>query len=155
MTGNVGQDEVPDRIEREVLIHAPLERVWPLVSEPGWWIGDGDPSSPRAVRRREDHVVVEFPPHGEFAVLTVDLDAPRYAAFRSCEGSGRPTEGTSTLVEFFLTEQGDDTLLRLVESGFAALHAEADRRAAVIADDIEGWETMLAVAKRFAERVSV
>ncbi len=31
--------EAADRIERQVTINAPLERVWRLVSEPGWWIG--------------------------------------------------------------------------------------------------------------------
>ncbi|MGI9002113.1 MAG: hypothetical protein ACR2GH_10630 [Pseudonocardia sp.] len=36
--------ENADRIEREILINTPLDRVWDLVSEPGWWIGDGDRS---------------------------------------------------------------------------------------------------------------
>jgi hypothetical protein len=29
-----------DRIERETLIAAPLERVWSLVAEPGFWVAD-------------------------------------------------------------------------------------------------------------------
>ena len=30
-----------DRIEREIHVDAPIERVFALVSEPGWWIEDG------------------------------------------------------------------------------------------------------------------
>ncbi|MGW1006637.1 hypothetical protein [Streptomyces sp. NPDC002520] len=29
-----------DRIERETLIAAPLERVWSLVAQPGFWVAD-------------------------------------------------------------------------------------------------------------------
>ena len=27
-----------DRIEQQIVIHAPLDRVWDLVSVPGWWV---------------------------------------------------------------------------------------------------------------------
>jgi hypothetical protein len=43
-----GTGEIVDRIEREIVIDATVARVWQLVSEPGWWIGDGD---------RTDHVL--------------------------------------------------------------------------------------------------
>ncbi|MFD9663074.1 hypothetical protein ACFWAY_15825 [Rhodococcus sp. NPDC059968] len=36
-------DSSQDRIEREIQIDAPIERVFRLVSEPGWFIGDGEP----------------------------------------------------------------------------------------------------------------
>ena len=32
---------VSDTIEREIFIAAPAEKVWELVSVPGWWINDG------------------------------------------------------------------------------------------------------------------
>ena len=34
-------EQIPDTIEREILINAPMERVWALVSEPGWFINAG------------------------------------------------------------------------------------------------------------------
>jgi len=153
MTSSAG--ESGDRIEREILIDAPIERVWSLVSEPGWWIGDGDRSG-QVVTREGDLIVVDDPRYGRYPVLPVSNDAPRYASYRGGDDpSQTPAEGTSTLVEFFLTEQGDATLLRVVESGFASLYPSAERRAAAVEDNIEGWEMQLGFAKRDAERASV
>jgi hypothetical protein len=54
-------------------------------------------------------------------------------------------------VEFFLTQHGGGTLLRVVESGFASLAVSAEQRAAAIVDNIGGWEQQLAFAKRDVE----
>ena len=144
-----------DRIEREILINAPVERVWRLVSEPGWWIGDGDPAN-RMVTREGDLTVIDFPPYGRFPVLPISADAPLHVSFRvSDDPSQRPAEATATLVEFFLVEQEAHTVLRVVESGFAARYPSPETRAAAIADNIDGWEMQLDVARRAAERASV
>ena len=145
--------ERADRIEREILIDAPIERVWQLVSEPGWWIGDGDRSA-QVITREGDLVVVDDPRYGRYPILPVSTDAPRHASYRSSAFPGQaPGEGGSTLVEFFLTEQGGGTLLRVVESGFASLAMPADRRAAAVEGNVEGWELQLGFAKRDAERI--
>ncbi len=34
-----------DRIERETLINATLDRVWEVLTHPGLWVGEGDPSN--------------------------------------------------------------------------------------------------------------
>ena len=77
------------RIEREIQIDAPIERVWSLVSEPGWWIGDGDPSS-RVATREGDLVVVTTHPHGRFPVLPISAGPPQYASYRGSEDPPRP-----------------------------------------------------------------
>ncbi len=124
-----------------------------LVSEPGWWIGDGDPSN-RVVSREGDLVVVAYPPYGRFPVLPVASDPPHYVSYRGSDDPGQtPAEGNSTLVEFFLTEEQGGTLLRVVESGFASLYPSAERRAAAVEDNVEGWEMQLGFAKRDVERV--
>ena len=141
-----------DRIEREIFIAAPVERVYRLVSEPGWFIGDADPSA-RTIVREGDVYVVEYPPYGRFPVLPVRADAPHYVSFRGGDDPAQPlVEGTSTLVEFFLSERDGGTLLRVVETGFAALYPNAERRAAAYDGNVEGWEMQLAFAKRHAER---
>lgn len=44
-------DASQDRIEREIQIDAPpIERVFRLVSEPGWFIGDGEPGKTTTTR---------------------------------------------------------------------------------------------------------
>jgi len=145
--------ESADRIEREIMIDAPIERVWRLVSEPGWWIGDGDRSA-QQISRDGHLVIVDDPRYGRYQVLPVSSDAPHHASYRSSLFPGPPPgEGTSTLVEFVLAEQGGGTLLRVIESGFASLAVPAERRAAMVEGNIEGWEQQLGVAKRDAERV--
>ena len=135
-----------DRIEREIHVDAPIERVFALVSEPGWWIEDG---SERTVTREGDLTLVGLPAHGmTFPVLPLTQDPPRYASFRSAYPGMEPVVGTSTLVEFTLTEQDGGTLLRVVESGYDALTVPCDT-----AGSIEGWEQELRAAKRRAERV--
>src|SRR6266536_2726368 len=114
-----------DRIEREILVDAPIERVWRLVSEPGWWIGDGDRSA-QDISRDGDLVTVDDPRYGRYLVLVVSADAPHHVSYRSSPLPGEPpAEGTSTLVEFVLAEQGGGTLVRVVESGFASLAVQA------------------------------
>lgn len=140
--------EIADQIEREVLIDAPIERVRQLVSEPGWWIGDGDPAS-RTIIQEGDLVLVDYPPHGRFPVLPVSSD-PSHVSYRSYPGEPLE-EGSSTLVEFFLSEQDGGTLLRVVESGFASLAMPTEDRAAAVEDNIKGWEMQLGFVKRDAE----
>lgn len=135
-----------DRIEREIHVDAPIERVFALVSEPGWWIEDGPE---RTVTREGELTLVELPTHGmTFPVLPLAQDPPRYASFRSAFPGTEPVEGTSTLVEFTLTEQDGGTLLRVVESGYDALTVPCDT-----AGSIEGWEQELRAAKQRAQRV--
>ena len=148
-----GSGESVDRMEREILIRAPIERVWRLVSEPGWWIGDGDRSG-QVVTRDGEVVVVDDPRFGRWPVLPVSTEPSRYASYRGGEDPDQiPAEGTSTLVEFFLTEHDGGTLLRVVESGFASLAMTAEARAAALQDTIEGWQLQLWFAKRDAERI--
>lgn len=144
-------DASQDRIEREIQIDAPIERVFRLVSEPGWFIGDGEPGK-TTTTREGDVFVVDFPPYA----LPDTSRQVRRTALRLVPWGRRSRAaargGTSTLVEFFLSERDGGTLLRVVETGFAALYPNAERRAAAYEGNIEGWEMQLAFAKRHAER---
>lgn len=143
-----------DRIEREIRIDAPLERVWDLVSAPGWWINDGSEVAQDVERVAPDRVLVHDPAYGDFAVATVALERPRYAAFRGYLGAdaqkrtGDLGPGASTLVEFFLQDAGGEVILRVVESGFATLAEDARALRAMIESNSAGWEEELALAAR-------
>ena len=142
-----------DRIEREILIDAPIELVWRLVSEPGWWIGDGDRSH-QIVTHVGDLVVIDDPRYGRWSVLPVSSQAPHHVSYRWPVVAGQPLEpATSTLVEFFLSEHGDGTRLRVVESGFASLAVPPEGRVASVEGKTAGWRQQLDVAKRDAERI--
>lgn len=134
-----------DRIEHQIDIDAPAQRVWELVSEPGWYINDRVITEHRIVRDG-DLSIVHDPTHGEFALRTVELDEPRYAAFRWLADATDPEKGT-TLVEFWITPTDSGVTLKVAESGFNALSdSEADRRSR-FDDHTEGWRIELDLAR--------
>lgn len=138
-------DDELDRIEREIAIEATAERVWQLVSEPGWYINDSVITDHR-IERDGDLSTVHDPVHGAFVFRTVKLDEPRYAAFRWLADASDP-DSESTLVEFWITDSGSGVILKVVESGFASLSgSDADRRAK-FDGNTEGWKIELELAR--------
>jgi uncharacterized protein YndB with AHSA1/START domain len=142
-----------DRIARQIDIDAPAERVWELVARPGWYINDGAVDAEPDLRHEGETTVVRHPSMGEFRFRTVELDKPRYAAFRWIGTPSRGDSTASTLVEFWIDERdGGGVTLRVVESGFSGL---ADDPAAWLKEregNDKGWLTELAAAKTFVEK---
>ncbi|MER5388839.1 SRPBCC domain-containing protein [Saccharopolyspora sp. NPDC002686] len=132
---------IDDRIEREILIQAAPERIWPLVAEPGFWVTD-DESARGTVAVEGQSLVARHSEHGDFPIRVEKSDPPHYLAYRwvSAFPGEDLREDNSTLVEFTLTPEGDGTRLRVVESGFAALPTSDDNRRNVIKDHTAGWE---------------
>jgi uncharacterized protein YndB with AHSA1/START domain len=144
---------VPDTIEREIRIAAPIERVWRLVSEPGWWINEGAIRQHR-IEEGDGHVVVHDKRHGAFPIETVELREPVYASFRwlASHDAAHAAEHIPTLVEFTIVPLDGEVLVRVVESGFAAggdVSDEARRKA--FKGNSEGWEIELAAARSHIE----
>lgn len=145
-----------DRIVREVLIEAPLARVWSMVVEPGFWVAE-EGTTTGTVASVGDQVMVKNPQFGEFPVRVEKIQPPTYAAYRwtSSFPGQELREDNSTLVEFTLSEEGDKTLLRVVESGFAALAAPQEHRDEALKNNTSGWPEVLNAVKRRVERASV
>ena len=138
-----------DRIEEQILINAPLERVWDLVSEPGWWV-------PSTATTPVDHtpgrqVVRESERWGRFPIEVVRVEPRTYAAFRwaSQAPGAELTPTNTTLVEFRLTPLGDAVRVNVVERGFAAL--PEDVREQAWKDNTGGWQQELGSLKERAE----
>jgi uncharacterized protein YndB with AHSA1/START domain len=144
-----------DRIERETLIAAPLERVWSLVAEPGFWVAD-KASLPGTVARQGESMVARNPEYGDFPVRVEKVEPPTYLAYRwaSAFPGEDLREDNSTLVEFTLTREGDQTRLRVVESGFAALAASEELRSQAVKDNTGGWPQELDALRARAEQSS-
>ncbi|GAA4562623.1 SRPBCC domain-containing protein [Planotetraspora kaengkrachanensis] len=145
-----------DRIERETLIAAPLERVWPLVAQPGFWVADEE-SSAGTVAAAGDSTVVKNAEYGQFPVRVEKVDPPTYVAYRwtSAFPGEELREDNSTLVEFTLTQEGDHTRLRVVESGFAALAGSEELRGQAMENNTSGWPQVLDAFKTRVEKSSV
>ncbi|GAA2782164.1 SRPBCC family protein [Kitasatospora paracochleata] len=143
-------------IERETLIEAPLERVWTLVAEPGFWVADEEnlTGNPGQVG---DSVIARSAKWGEFPVRVEKVQPPTYVAYRwaSAFGGDTVSEDNSTLVEFTLIAEGDKTRLRVVESGFEALACSGERRTQAFESNTQGWPQVLDGVRSRIEASSV
>ncbi len=150
-----------DRIERDALIAASLERVWSLVAEPGFWVsqeasiwaGD-DAGLAGAVASEGSSVMTKNPQVGEVAVRVEKVEPPTYVAYRwsSAFPGQELSEDNSTLVEFTLSTEGDKTRLRVVESGFAALAGSEELREKTVRFNTEGWPQVFDAVRSRAEQ---
>src|SRR5882757_10437799 len=154
-----------DRIEKEVLLRAPLDRVWRAIgdsSEFGRWFGvtlDGPfvvgnslngVITPTTV---DDDVARQQEPYTGQADTwhVVAVEPQRRLAFRwhpyAVEAGTDYSQEPTTLVEFTLTETNDGVLLRIVESGFDKIPAE--RRAAALERNGEGWAAQTELVRKY------
>ncbi|MCX4982537.1 SRPBCC domain-containing protein [Streptomyces sp. NBC_00572] len=142
-----------DRIERETLIDAPLERVWTLVAQPGFWVAD-EGSLAGTTAREGESMVAKNSAHGTFPVRVEKVEPPTYVAYRWASAfSGKElTDDNTTLVEFTLTEEDGGTRLRVVESGFAALPGSEELRTQAVRNNTDGWPQVLDAFKKRAEQ---
>ena len=130
---------VPQQIERDIVIDAPVDIVWAVVTQPehikGWF---------------SDAVELDLRPGGQ-ALLRWDgrepvhgrverVEPPHLFSFRWVVEPGvEVAEGNSTLVEFRLSEEGGGTRLTVVESGFADLAGPEDENQRRFDDHTGGW----------------
>jgi uncharacterized protein YndB with AHSA1/START domain len=149
---------VTNSIEREVLIDAPVEAVWSIVTEPehvGRWFSD----SAQIDLRPGGELVLRWDRIGT-ARGTVERVEPPYAfAFRwvTPEPDRDPSaqEGHFTLVEFLLRAEGDSTLLRVVESGFASVAGSEQQNTDLAARHVSGWSGFLDQLAEYVSTVDV
>jgi uncharacterized protein YndB with AHSA1/START domain len=148
----MSETKIQDRIERQIDIDAPADKVWGLISRPGWWINQGTIVD-QQVERRGELDIVTHPEHGEFAIRTITLDRPGYAAFRWVPtASGKTTEADqSTLTEFWIEGRDGGVVLKVVESGFASLGASEAERRTMIDGNTEGWAVEVEAARAYLE----
>jgi uncharacterized protein YndB with AHSA1/START domain len=136
------------RIERDIVIDAPIEVVWEVVTTPAHlraWFSDEAQIELRAGGRGR---------LGPFALRVVAAEAPHLFAFRWVRGTGtEPAEDNSTLVEMRLTEEANGTRLRVVESGFENLPWSEAERAEYESENRLGWERELDRLKAYLATV--
>jgi uncharacterized protein YndB with AHSA1/START domain len=106
---------VRQRIEREILIDAPVDVVWAVVTEPeqiSGWFSD----SVELDQRPGGKVVLEWDNHGRVHGRVERVEPPRFFSFRWMVEHGPAfAEDKSTLVEFSLSTHGESTRLTVVD----------------------------------------
>jgi uncharacterized protein YndB with AHSA1/START domain len=148
-----GAEMVADRIEQEIVIEAPPEVVWELVTDPqhvGAWFGD----AAEIDLRPGGDAAFSWEGYGTYLARVEKVDPPRFFSFRWSRPKDTPVaEGNSTLVELSLSAEGEGTRLTVVESGFTALAGSEDEKATHLADNTEGWNVELGHLREYAEKV--
>ena len=140
---------VPDRIERDILIDAPVEVVWSVLTQPehmnAWFTDavelDARPGGSGTLTwiQGDDHRQVCV------ALRIERLDRPRFLSFRwNFPPDEEPTDRNASLVEFALSPEGEQTRLHLVESGISMLDRSDDQKAAYSDEHSSGWDVLLA-----------
>jgi uncharacterized protein YndB with AHSA1/START domain len=154
-----------DRIEKKVLLKAPLDRVWRAISDSGEfgrWFGvrfDGPFVAGERVRgvitptEVDEEVARMQEPHSGQAdtwdIVAVEPQqrfAFRWHPFGVESGVDYSSEPT-TLVEFTLAEAGNGVWLQITESGFDAIPAE--RRARAFEANDAGWTHQTRLIQRY------
>jgi uncharacterized protein YndB with AHSA1/START domain len=154
-----------DRIEKQVVLRAPLDRVWRAISDAeefGQWFGvridgpfiTGTSVTATIVGTTVDEEVAEMQrPHvGATATWQiVAVEPPRRFAYRwhpfAVEENVDYEHEPTTLVEFTLSEAADGVLLRIVESGFDAIPQA--RRADAFEANSEGWAKQVELVRKY------
>jgi uncharacterized protein YndB with AHSA1/START domain len=155
-----------DRIEKKILLRAPLARVWRALSDStefGLWFGMRftAPFAPGAVMRGvivptvADAEVAKAQKQHEgiaFEITIEEMQPERRFSFRWHPGAIDPAIDYSleptTLVVFTLEQLPDGVLLTVTESGFDQIPLA--RRANAFSQNEQGWNM---VVKMFAEYI--
>lgn len=136
---------MPDRIEKQIVLRAPIGRVWRAVSDPkefGAWFGvDLQHARFTPGETTRGNVVIKGYEHVVWDVRVERMEPPHLFSFRwhpnavdqTIDYEAEPT----TLVQFELSEVEGGTLLTLVESGFDAIPEW--RRAEAFRGNDNGW----------------
>jgi len=147
---------VEDRIEREIVIAAPQQRVWEIITQAehvGTWFGD----SAEVDLGPGGAIVLRWEKYGAFYGTIEKIDEPHYFSYRWMPGvpDERPGDENSTLVEFTLTPQDGATRVRVVEAGFSRLPLNESERAEQFEDNAKGWPIQLRDLQQYVEQLPV
>ena len=133
-----------DSIVREIVVGAPPQRVWEVLTRPDHlprWFGAEEAEIDL---RPGGALVMRWAEHGTGYARVERVDEPALFSFSwAIEPGAQPTPGEETLVEFTLTPDGDGTRLRVVESGFSTLHRTADKQEWHRERNVDGWRQVL------------
>ncbi|HET7466613.1 MAG TPA: SRPBCC domain-containing protein [Candidatus Dormibacteraeota bacterium] len=140
---------VPSQIEREVLIEAPIDDVWQIVTEPEhitqWFAKECE------LDRHSGRLTFES---GQtFYLHVVAFEPPHRFAYRWLHEQGtQARKENSMLVEFTLQAEDGRTRLRVVESGFDQVDWTDDAKTSYFDDHSRGWDTLIGRLRDYAKR---
>jgi hypothetical protein len=143
-------NEIPDdsdALRVRAVLPAPSAAVWDFVTQPGWFINDGEWREHRIETPSPGRHIVIDPVYGEFVFDDVEV-VPLVRYVSRGAHTGGDTAAPATITCFELSPTGGGTRLTITETGFSGLGlGEADTRAAIGAN-VAAWVRELALAAR-------
>jgi len=143
---------VPNEIEREVLIDAPIDVVWRVVTEPDQivrWFSQEAEVEPRPGGAGR----LAFPSGDSYQLQIEAMDPPHRFAYRWVQPAGSVVrDDNALLVEFTLLAEAGKTRLRVVESGFDGIDWSDEKKVKYVEDHSNGWATILDRLRDYAPR---
>ncbi len=154
-----------DRIEKKILLEAPIGRVWRALSDStefGTWFGmkfDGPFTAGAAMRgvivptkMNPDVANAQKKYEGVSLEITIEqMEPERLFSFRWHPGAVDPaidySQEPATLVVFTLEQVADGVMLTLTESGFDAIPLA--RRAKAFAGNEQGWAIQMTLIEAY------
>ena len=134
---------IPSAIEKEILIEAPVEVVWHLLTEPDQirqWFADKAEIELRVGSKG----ALAFKGQDSYQLQVEAVEPPRRFDFRWVRRPGLIFRNDNSLfVEFILEPENGSTRLRVVESGFDAIDWSDEERAKYVEDHANGWQQCL------------
>lgn len=132
-----------DSIEKSITLNAPIARVWQAITKHdqfGDWFKVKFDNPFRVGVPVTGRITYPGYEHMEMQVIPRALIAETYFSFSWCPYSDGKPEGKEreTLVEFKLKEDGAQTHLTIIESGFLALPDDG-RREEAFRMNTQGW----------------
>lgn len=167
-----------DKIEKEVLLRAPISRVWRALADAnefGKWFGvtltgtfvagqtitgtfsetlDEDTMIKRQKELGVEPTGITIPINNTVFCTVERVEPEHYFSFRwipySIDADADPQNEPTTLVEFQLESEGDNTRLIITESGFSQIPDHRRQRAFRMNDN--GWTEQIKNIKGHVER---
>ena len=124
-------------------VDAAVSAAWDFVSEPGWFINEGELVEHDITWDGSTATVVARD-HGRFQFRREASDPPSYLADR---GIDPEHDDPVRLVEFWIVDNGQSATIRVVESGFASMPVPVDEQIAQYEQNTRTWQQQLALAR--------
>ena len=141
---------IPKAIEREIVIDAPVEVVWRLVTEPDqirqWFSEEAEVQLRIGGSGR-----LRFKSGDSYQLQVEALEPPRRFAFRWVQPEGSVVRAdNSMLVEFTLQAEAGGTRLRVIESGFDTIDWSDPQKQKYAENHTRGWQSLLGRLRDYA-----
>jgi uncharacterized protein YndB with AHSA1/START domain len=146
---------VADAMSHSCEIGAPPERVWTVLTDPGFlgrWFGSGAPAE-LDLRPGGRLLFGHHTTHGALIARIGTVEPAQRLTFRWAVGpaGAEPNDDDATEVELTLTDAGGQTRLDVQERGFAGLDVPEDELVTRYAANDDGWPRKLAEVRDEAE----